>query len=86
MLVSVFFGWGLFHRTRKQSPASKTKPLWNNVVDDGEVQSISREKNPPMQVQTNFQRIYVHLCVLISIICICDKYVIAHLYSYIPLV
>nr|XP_011465571.1 PREDICTED: Niemann-Pick C1 protein-like [Fragaria vesca subsp. vesca] len=50
VLLSVFFGWGLFHRTRKQSPASKTKPLWNNVVDDGEVQSIRREKNPPMQV------------------------------------
>ncbi|XP_062027066.1 uncharacterized protein LOC133743216 [Rosa rugosa] len=52
VLVSVFFGWGLFNRTRKQTPASRKKPLWNNVMDDGEVQSISREKNenPPMQV------------------------------------
>ncbi|KAM1909294.1 hypothetical protein ACFX13_038070 [Malus domestica] len=49
-LVSVFFGWGLFHRTRKTKPASGTTPWWN-VMDDGEVHS-NREKNenPPMQV------------------------------------
>ncbi|KAB2626246.1 Niemann-Pick C1 protein-like [Pyrus ussuriensis x Pyrus communis] len=50
VLVSVFFGWGLFHRTRKTNPASRTEPWWN-VMDDGEVHS-NREKNenPPMQV------------------------------------
>ncbi|XP_050376626.1 uncharacterized protein LOC126794026 [Argentina anserina] len=52
VLVSVILGWGFYHWSRKQSPASRTKPLGKNVVDDGEVQSISREKNenPPMQV------------------------------------
>ncbi|BBH02663.1 Patched family protein [Prunus dulcis] len=51
VLVSVFFGWGLFRRTRKANPASMTNPWWN-VMDDSEVHSISREKNenPPMQV------------------------------------
>ncbi|KAL6279197.1 hypothetical protein ACE6H2_016078 [Prunus campanulata] len=51
ILVSVFFGWGLFHRTRKANPASVTKPWWT-VMDDSEVHSINREKNenPPMQV------------------------------------
>ncbi|KAM0964104.1 hypothetical protein ACFX15_022504 [Malus domestica] len=50
VLVYVFFGWGLFHRTRKTKPASRTEPWWN-VMDDGEVHS-NREKNenPPMQV------------------------------------
>lgn len=51
VLVSVFFGWGLFRRTRKANPASMTNPWWN-VMDDSEVHSINREKNenPPMQV------------------------------------
>ncbi|XP_034215216.1 NPC intracellular cholesterol transporter 1-like isoform X3 [Prunus dulcis] len=51
VLVCVFFGWGLFRRTRKANPASMTNPWWN-VMDDSEVHSISREKNenPPMQL------------------------------------
>ncbi|KAK9928380.1 hypothetical protein M0R45_025517 [Rubus argutus] len=55
VLVSVFFGWGLFHRTRKQSPASRTKPLWNNVMEDADIHSVNREKNEnsPMQVLEN---------------------------------
>lgn len=62
VLVSVFFGWGLFHRTRKANPASVTKPWWT-VMDDSEVHSVNREKNenPPMQVKTNFVSKYVYI-------------------------
>lgn len=66
VLVSVFFGWGLFRRTRKANPASMTNPWWN-VMDGSEVHSINREKNenPPMQVKTNFVSMYISImCVL----------------------
>lgn len=72
VLVSVFFGWGLFHRTRKQSPASRTKPLWNNVMEDADIHSVNREKNenPPMQVETNFRLFTKYQCI-ISFTCVC---------------
>ncbi|WCJ44712.1 NPC intracellular cholesterol transporter 1 [Euphorbia peplus] len=51
VLVSIFLGWGLFHRKRKMNQTSRMKPL-PDVVDGGEVHSTVRRKdeNLPMQV------------------------------------
>ncbi|KAA8535924.1 hypothetical protein F0562_028402 [Nyssa sinensis] len=35
ILVSAFFGWGLFHRTKERRPTSSMKPLLNFVDEDG---------------------------------------------------
>ncbi|XVE94413.1 hypothetical protein REPUB_Repub02eG0006300 [Reevesia pubescens] len=50
VLVSMFFGWGLFHRTRKRSRSFRMKPFLN-TADYGESHSINRQKaeNLPMQ-------------------------------------
>ncbi|XVF35828.1 hypothetical protein REPUB_Repub19eG0004400 [Reevesia pubescens] len=50
VLVSMFFGWGLFHRTRKRSRSFRMKPFLN-TADAGESHSINRQKaeNLPMQ-------------------------------------
>ncbi|KAB1203536.1 Niemann-Pick C1 protein [Morella rubra] len=51
ILVSVFLGWGIFHRTREQSPHSRTKPL-GNVMGGGHLHSVNSQKdeNLPMQM------------------------------------
>lgn len=51
VLVSVFLGWGFFHRKRKSSPVSRTKPLIN-VPNGGIIRRINSQKdeNIPMQV------------------------------------
>ncbi|XVF74109.1 hypothetical protein PTKIN_Ptkin13bG0033900 [Pterospermum kingtungense] len=50
VLVSMFFGWGLFHRTRKRSRSFRMKPF-SSTADGGESHSINRQKaeNLPMQ-------------------------------------
>ncbi|GMJ02776.1 Niemann-Pick disease type C1-1 [Hibiscus trionum] len=50
VLVSMFFGWGLFHRTRKRSRSFRMKPFLD-TADGGESHSINRQKaeNLPMQ-------------------------------------
>ncbi|XP_059634533.1 uncharacterized protein LOC132276909 [Cornus florida] len=51
ILVSVFLGWGLFHRTRERIPASRTKPFLN-VMDGREIDSIKqKEENFPIQMR-----------------------------------
>ncbi|KAK9271226.1 hypothetical protein L1049_026816 [Liquidambar formosana] len=51
ILVSVFFGWGLFHRTRERNPASRMKPLLN-VMAGSQLHSVNGQKdeNLPMQM------------------------------------
>lgn len=51
VLVSVFLGWGFFHRKRKRSPVSKTKPVIN-IPNGGVIRRINSQKdeNVPMQV------------------------------------
>ncbi|KAG6434864.1 hypothetical protein SASPL_106508 [Salvia splendens] len=51
VLVSVFLGWGFFHRKRKRSPVSKTKPVIN-IPNGGVIRRISSQKdeNVPMQM------------------------------------
>ncbi|XP_051139854.1 uncharacterized protein LOC127257464 [Andrographis paniculata] len=51
-LVSVFLGWGFFHRKRKRSPESRTRPLVN-VPNGGIVRRMNSQKdenNIPMQM------------------------------------
>ncbi|KAK8623227.1 hypothetical protein V6N13_118115 [Hibiscus sabdariffa] len=50
VLVSMFFGWGLFRRTRKRSHSFRMKPF-SDTADGGESHSINRQKaeNLPMQ-------------------------------------
>ncbi|OMO50471.1 Patched [Corchorus capsularis] len=50
VLVSMFFGWGLFHRTRKRSRSFRMKPFLD-TADGGESHSVHRQKveNLPMQ-------------------------------------
>ncbi|KAM4122351.1 hypothetical protein ACB094_01G077000 [Castanea mollissima] len=50
-LVSMFLGWGLFHRTRERNPRSRTKSFLN-VNDGGQLHSVNRQKdeNLPMQM------------------------------------
>lgn len=52
VLVSVFLGWGFFHRKRKRSPVSRTKPLIN-MPNEGVIRRINSQKdeNVPMQVR-----------------------------------
>lgn len=51
VLVSVFLGWGFFHRKRERSPTSRTKPLMN-VNDGGVIRQVNKQKdeNIPMQM------------------------------------
>ncbi|KAK4390055.1 NPC intracellular cholesterol transporter 1, partial [Sesamum angolense] len=51
ILVSVFLGWGFFHRKRNRSPASRTKPLVN-VPNGGIIRRANSQKdeNIPMQM------------------------------------
>ncbi|XP_022747647.1 Niemann-Pick C1 protein-like isoform X2 [Durio zibethinus] len=50
VLVSMFFGWGLFHWTRKRSRSFRMKPFLS-TADGGASHSISRQnaENLPMQ-------------------------------------
>ncbi|XP_042511025.1 NPC intracellular cholesterol transporter 1-like isoform X2 [Macadamia integrifolia] len=50
VLVSAFFGWGLFHRTRKRSSASKMKPLLN-IRDECEPNSVNKQKDETVPMQ-----------------------------------
>ncbi|KAH9759564.1 SSD domain-containing protein [Citrus sinensis] len=52
ILVSLFFGWGFFHRKRERSRSFRMKPLVN-AMDGSELHSVERQKeeNLPMQVQ-----------------------------------
>ncbi|XAR61542.1 hypothetical protein NMG60_11015995 [Bertholletia excelsa] len=51
ILVSVFLGWGLFHRKGKRIPAHRTKPLVN-VTNGSDSHSVNQQKdeNPSMQI------------------------------------
>ncbi|WOG97708.1 hypothetical protein DCAR_0417049 [Daucus carota subsp. sativus] len=51
LLVSLFLGWGLFHKKKGKSPVSRTKPLVN-VTDVGVLHHVNRQKdeNVPMQM------------------------------------
>ncbi|KAL0361852.1 UNVERIFIED_CONTAM: NPC intracellular cholesterol transporter 1 [Sesamum radiatum] len=51
ILVSLFLGWGFFHRKRNRSPASRTKPLVN-VPNGGIIRRANSQKdeNIPMQM------------------------------------
>ncbi|KAL8514331.1 hypothetical protein ACS0TY_013446 [Phlomoides rotata] len=51
VLISVFLGWGFFHRKRKSSPVSRTKPLIN-VPNGGIIRRTNSQKdeNIPMQM------------------------------------
>ncbi|MCL7035268.1 hypothetical protein MKW94_006392, partial [Papaver nudicaule] len=49
VLVSTFFGWGLFHKKERKSAASRLKPLLN-VTDEG-VNSINKQKDDIHHVQ-----------------------------------
>lgn len=54
ILVSLFFGWGFFHRKRERSRSFRMKPLVN-AMDGSELHSVERQKeeNLPMQVQVH---------------------------------
>lgn len=54
VLVSLFLGWGFFHRKRKTGPASRTKPLVN-VPNGGIIRRVNSQKdeNIPMQVHAD---------------------------------
>ncbi|XP_043713679.1 NPC intracellular cholesterol transporter 1-like isoform X2 [Telopea speciosissima] len=58
VLVSAFFGWGLFRRTRKRSSASKMKPLLN-MRDEYEPNSVNKQKDEtvPMQMHDAAPRV-----------------------------
>uniref|UniRef100_A0A2N9H7B2 SSD domain-containing protein n=1 Tax=Fagus sylvatica TaxID=28930 RepID=A0A2N9H7B2_FAGSY len=49
-LVSMFLGWGLFHRTRERNPRSRTKPFLN-VSDGGQLHSVNRRKDEHLPMQ-----------------------------------
>ncbi|KAE9603499.1 putative protein patched/dispatched [Lupinus albus] len=51
ILVSVFLGWGLYHRIRERKPASRTGPV-SNIISGSVQHSLDREKddNLPTQV------------------------------------
>ncbi|OIW14788.1 hypothetical protein TanjilG_05409 [Lupinus angustifolius] len=51
ILISVFLGWGLYHRIRERKLAYRTRPV-SNIISGGVLHSLDREKdeNLPMQV------------------------------------
>ncbi|KAE9586676.1 putative protein patched/dispatched [Lupinus albus] len=51
ILISVFLGWGLYHRVRERKLAYRTRPV-SNITSGGVLHSLDREKdeNLPMQV------------------------------------
>ncbi|OVA00612.1 Sterol-sensing domain [Macleaya cordata] len=57
VLVSTFFGWGLFHKRERRSPASRLKPLLN-VRDEGELHSVNKQKDThPVQMPEELPRV-----------------------------
>ncbi|KAJ0024062.1 hypothetical protein Pint_09225 [Pistacia integerrima] len=52
VLVSVFLGWGFFHRKKESNKTFRMKPLLN-VMDGGELHPVDRPKdeNVPMQMR-----------------------------------
>lgn len=58
ILVSLFLGWGWFHKRGERSPASRTKPSMN-VTDGGLIHHGSRQKdeNVPMQMPEDVPQI-----------------------------
>ncbi|GLT94522.1 hypothetical protein SLE2022_122590 [Rubroshorea leprosula] len=50
VLVSMFLGWGLFHRRRERNQPSRMKPF-SNVADHGELDSVSRHKAESLPMQ-----------------------------------
>ncbi|KAJ9673314.1 hypothetical protein PVL29_023105 [Vitis rotundifolia] len=50
ILVTIFFGWGLFHRTRERNPAPRMKPMLN-VMDGSELHSMNRPKDENLSSQ-----------------------------------
>ncbi|KAG6783580.1 hypothetical protein POTOM_009236 [Populus tomentosa] len=48
ILVSIFLGWGLFHRKRERDQSSRMNPV-SNIKDSGEV-SGKKDENLPMQM------------------------------------
>lgn len=66
VLVSVFLGWGFFHRKRKRNPVSRTKPLIN-VPNGNVIRRINSQKdeNVPMQVHSNLNFL-IFFCSLIG--------------------
>ena len=50
ILVTIFFGWGLFHRTRERNPTPRMKPMLN-VMDGSELHSMNRPKDENLSSQ-----------------------------------
>ncbi|KAJ4962755.1 hypothetical protein NE237_022694 [Protea cynaroides] len=50
LLVSAFFGWGLFHRTRKSIPATKMNPLLSVGDECGSI-SVNKQKDETIPIQ-----------------------------------
>ncbi|KAF8410301.1 hypothetical protein HHK36_002827 [Tetracentron sinense] len=51
VLVSAFFGWGLFHRkSERRSPASRMKPLLN-ARDESELHPVNKQKDENLSMQ-----------------------------------
>nr|CAN75892.1 hypothetical protein VITISV_009389 [Vitis vinifera] len=50
ILVTIFFGWGLFHRTRERNPTPRMKPMLN-VMDGSELHSMNRPKDDNLSSQ-----------------------------------
>ncbi|KAL9395386.1 hypothetical protein Peur_009639 [Populus x canadensis] len=48
ILVSIFLGWGLFHRKRERDQSSRMNPV-SNIKDSGEVTG-KKDENLPMQM------------------------------------
>lgn len=63
ILVSMFLGWGFFHKKKQGNPASRTKPLMN-VTDDGVLNHVNMEKdeNVPMQVHAKLLILTQFVC------------------------
>lgn len=73
ILVSMFLGWGFFHKKKQGNPASRTKPLMN-VSDGGVLNHVNMEKdeNVPMQVHANLLILtqiidYLLICLLVCL-------------------
>ncbi|KAI3843417.1 hypothetical protein MKX03_024311 [Papaver bracteatum] len=67
VLVSTFFGWGLFHKKETKSAASRLKPLLN-VKDEGVNNSINKQKNDVHPVQMPEEHPPVNKAVQLSVI------------------
>lgn len=59
VLVSLFFGWGLFRRTsERRTLASTTKPLLK-VTDEGETDTIDHQNGDTLKVRCIYISVFV---------------------------